>query len=404
MFAVDHAATALLIKRRFPTVPLAPLLLSVQAMEVAWVVLNYLGVERTTTEATVRSVADIHLAYMPYSHSVATAVGAALLAWLIVEKGLGRPLVARVIGIGIVSHLVLDVLTHAHDIALWPGSTLPSLGLGLYDRAPMWGFALEIAYGVVCWRVYRGSRPSPPGFFGADLPGIHVSPELTEFVIRQCLDCSARATVQFFLTGFTADLRDQLRLITVPALIVHGDHDIQAPLELCGRKTARLVPQSTLRVYENAAHGLFVTHADRLNADLLAFARGNTPTTLVTGQATTNASLTRRPLLAATIEEGKTVTQVQSAQIDFLPAQATGIHRHPVPVVGLVTRGVFQVQVDGEPARMLTAGTAFYEPANARILHFRQRIGPGSGEHRGVLSEGQGRPRVDHGVEVAAAT
>ena len=81
MFAADHAATALLIKRRFPSVSLTPLLISVQAMELAWVGLNYLGVERTTTEATVRSVADIHLAYMPYSHSVATAAGAALLVF-----------------------------------------------------------------------------------------------------------------------------------------------------------------------------------------------------------------------------------------------------------------------------------------------------------------------------------
>jgi membrane-bound metal-dependent hydrolase YbcI (DUF457 family) len=158
MFAVDHAATALLIKRRFPSVSLAPLLLSVQAMEFAWVGLNYLGVERTTTEASVRSVSDIHLAFMPYSHSVATAVVGAALAWLIVEKALGRPLLARAIAIGILSHLILDLLTHARDIALWPGSTLPLIGLGLYDRAPMWGFALEIAYGVACWRVYRGSR------------------------------------------------------------------------------------------------------------------------------------------------------------------------------------------------------------------------------------------------------
>ena len=158
MFAVDHAATALLIKRRFPSVSLPPLLLSVQAMEFAWVGLNYLGVERTTTEATVRSVADIHLAYMPYSHSVATAAGGALLAWLVVSAGLGRPLLARAIAIGIFSHLILDVLTHAHDIAFWPGSTLPPIGLGLYDRAPMWGFALEIAYGIFCWRVYRGRR------------------------------------------------------------------------------------------------------------------------------------------------------------------------------------------------------------------------------------------------------
>src|SRR5215510_10312227 len=158
MFAVDHAATALLIKRRFPSVSLTPMLLSVQAMELAWVGLNYLGVERTTTEPVVRSVADIHLEHMPFSHSVATGIGGALLAWLIVEKGFGRPLLGRAIGIGILSHLVLDLFTHARDIVLWPGSTLPALGLGLYDRAPMWGFAVEMAYGAVCWRAYRGSR------------------------------------------------------------------------------------------------------------------------------------------------------------------------------------------------------------------------------------------------------
>jgi membrane-bound metal-dependent hydrolase YbcI (DUF457 family) len=156
MFAVDHAATALLIKRRFPSVSLTPLLVSVQAMELAWVGLNYLGIERTTTEMSVRSVADIHLAYMPFSHSVATPVIAALLAWLVVQKGFGRPALARAIGIGVLSHLVLDLLTHARDVALWPGTTLPAIGLGLYDRAPLWAFALEMAFGVVCWRVYRG--------------------------------------------------------------------------------------------------------------------------------------------------------------------------------------------------------------------------------------------------------
>jgi len=157
MFAVDHAATALLIKRRYPSVSMVPLLVSVQAMELAWVGLNYLGVERTTTEPAVRSVADIHLSYMPFSHSVATAVAAALCACLIVEKGLGRAALGRAIGIGIVSHLVLDLVTHAPDIAVWPGSPLPALGLGLYNRAPMWGFALEMVYGVFCWWMYRRS-------------------------------------------------------------------------------------------------------------------------------------------------------------------------------------------------------------------------------------------------------
>jgi membrane-bound metal-dependent hydrolase YbcI (DUF457 family) len=161
MFAIDHAATALLVKRRYPAVPLAPLLIAVQAMELAWVLLNYLGVERTTTEPVVRSVADVHLASMPYSHSVATAGGAALLTWLVLEKGFGRPLLGRAVGLGIVSHLVLDLLTHAHDIVLWPGLASPRLGLGLYDAAPLAAFALELIYGIVCWRVYRGG----PGLF-----------------------------------------------------------------------------------------------------------------------------------------------------------------------------------------------------------------------------------------------
>jgi non-heme chloroperoxidase len=111
------------------------------------------------------------------------------------------------------------------------------------------------------------------GFFGVGLPGVSVSPELVQFMIRQCLDCSPWAARQFFLAGFTTDLRAELRAITVPTQIIHGDRDVQAPIDICGRKTARLVPSNTFIVYENAAHGLFVTHADRLNADLLAFVR-----------------------------------------------------------------------------------------------------------------------------------
>ena len=156
MFAVDHAATALIIKRRYPSVHIAPILVAVQAMELAWVALNYLGVERTTTEPTVRSVADIHLAYMPYSHSVAVALGAALLAWLVIELGFGRKALGRAVGLGIASHLVLDLLTHGHDIVLWPGLSSPKLGLGLYAAAPFTAFLLEMAYGIACWKIYRG--------------------------------------------------------------------------------------------------------------------------------------------------------------------------------------------------------------------------------------------------------
>ncbi len=99
-------------------------------------------------------------------------------------------------------------------------------------------------------------------------------PEFVDYMIRQCLECSARAASAFLLAGFTTDFRAELQSITVPTLIIHGDHDIQAPLEICGIRTARLVPRSNMVIYENAAHGLFVTHAERLMADLLAFVHG----------------------------------------------------------------------------------------------------------------------------------
>lgn len=158
MFAIDHAATALLFKRRYPSVSMAPILISVQTMEIAWVALNYLGIERTDTEATVRSVADIHLSYMPFSHSIGTALVGAFIAWIAIEKGLHRKELGRAVGLGIASHLVLDLMTHGHDIVIWPGMSYPKLGLGLYESAPFAAFVLELGYGVLCWRVYRGGN------------------------------------------------------------------------------------------------------------------------------------------------------------------------------------------------------------------------------------------------------
>jgi hypothetical protein len=77
-------------------------------------------------------------------------------AWLIFEKGLGRAALGRAVGLGIVSHLVLDLATHGHDIVLWPGWATPTLGLGLYTAAPFAAFIVEVVYGIFCWYVYGG--------------------------------------------------------------------------------------------------------------------------------------------------------------------------------------------------------------------------------------------------------
>jgi LexA-binding, inner membrane-associated putative hydrolase len=158
VFAINHAATALLIKRRFPEEPITPLLLSVQLMELLWVALNLLGVERTTTEPSVRSVSDIHLAFMPYSHSVAMGLAFAVVAWVLLSAVFHRPGLGLAVALGIVSHLVLDLITHAPDIQIAPGLENIKLGLGLYSRLPLGAFFLEVLYGIFCWGVYKGGK------------------------------------------------------------------------------------------------------------------------------------------------------------------------------------------------------------------------------------------------------
>jgi non-heme chloroperoxidase len=69
-----------------------------------------------------------------------------------------------------------------------------------------------------------------------------------------------------------ADFRSELPKIKVRTLIIHGDRDVSAPIEITARATAALIPGSEFKVYEGGTHGLMFTHMGRLNADLAAFA------------------------------------------------------------------------------------------------------------------------------------
>lgn len=157
MNAINHAATALLINRKWPGVPIIPVLLSVQLVEILWVVFNLLGLEITTTEPQVRALNDIHLDHMPYSHSIAATVVLAFAVWVVVAKLLRRPTWALALAIAVSSHLVLDLATHVPDIALAPGFDSPKFGSGLY-AVPFLALVVETIYGVWCWWVFRGSK------------------------------------------------------------------------------------------------------------------------------------------------------------------------------------------------------------------------------------------------------
>ncbi len=157
MFAINHAATGLIIKKIYPDVPMPMILVSVQLIEVIWVALNFFGVEKTTTEDKVKSVGDVHLKYMPFSHSVITTAVLASGAWLLFTFGFKEHDIGMAVGLGICSHLVLDLISHARDIAIAPFLDGRKFGLGLYEKKPVVAFVFETIYGIFCWWVYGGS-------------------------------------------------------------------------------------------------------------------------------------------------------------------------------------------------------------------------------------------------------
>lgn len=159
MQAINHVATALILKRKFPAAPMFGLIIATEGIELLWVALNILGVEQTHIARPMRSVADVHLFHMPFSHSVATsAVFAVLVGGIVFWRSRSHTLsIAAAISLGLFSHIALDLLVHAHDIQLMPLPGSDKYGTGLYASWPLVALGLETLWGVLCWKVYRGS-------------------------------------------------------------------------------------------------------------------------------------------------------------------------------------------------------------------------------------------------------
>jgi quercetin dioxygenase-like cupin family protein len=103
--------------------------------------------------------------------------------------------------------------------------------------------------------------------------------------------------------------------------------------------------------------------------------------------------ITRKALLTAVLDGNPPVDRVRVAQIELAPAQETGLHLHPCPVVGYVVNGTIRFQVEGDEETILRPGDAFFEPANARVPHFDNAADrePATFVAAYLLSEGEDR-------------
>jgi len=110
-------------------------------------------------------------------------------------------------------------------------------------------------------------------FYGFNRPGAELSEGMIDAWWMQSMQGSHKATFDSIRAFSQTDFRDDLAKLDVPTLVIHGDDDQIVPVDVAGRRTARLVKNARLIEYGGAPHGLTETHKDRLDADLLDFIR-----------------------------------------------------------------------------------------------------------------------------------
>ena len=114
--------------------------------------------------------------------------------------------------------------------------------------------------------------PSGP-FYGYNRPGAKPSQGTILNWWRQGMMGSAKAHYDGIVAFSQTDFTEDLKRITLPVLGMHGDDDQIVPHENAGVLSAKLLQNSTLKLYAGFPHGMPTTHAETINADLLAFVR-----------------------------------------------------------------------------------------------------------------------------------
>jgi non-heme chloroperoxidase len=118
---------------------------------------------------------------------------------------------------------------------------------------------------------YRELAAGP--FYGFNRPGVEASEAIIQNWWRQGMMGGAKAHYDGIVAFSQTDFTDDLKKISVPVLVMHGNDDQIVPYADSAPLSANLLQNSTLKTYEGFPHGMPTTHAETINADLLEFIR-----------------------------------------------------------------------------------------------------------------------------------
>jgi non-heme chloroperoxidase len=116
---------------------------------------------------------------------------------------------------------------------------------------------------------YKAVASGP--FYGFNRSGVTTLQGVVDNWWRQGMNGGAKAHYDGIKAFSETDFTEELKVMTVPTLVLQGDDDQIVPYKDASVKTAALLPNGTLKIYPGFPHGMLTTHADVINPDLLAF-------------------------------------------------------------------------------------------------------------------------------------
>ncbi|MGY4523391.1 alpha/beta fold hydrolase [Pseudomonas sp. UBA4617] len=116
---------------------------------------------------------------------------------------------------------------------------------------------------------YRDVAAGP--FYGFNRPGAQATQAVIDNWWRQGMNGGAKAHYDCIAAFSETDFTEDLKRIAVPTLVLHGEDDQIVPIDDSARLSIKLLRHGTLKTYPGLPHGMCTTHADTINADLLAF-------------------------------------------------------------------------------------------------------------------------------------
>jgi membrane-bound metal-dependent hydrolase YbcI (DUF457 family) len=153
---IGHLALGLAAKRVDPRVSLALLFAAAQFADLLWPVLVALGVEQVRIDPGNTAFTPLDFVSYPYSHSlVFLVIWGVVLGFVCRWLGSSRRLIVALVACLVVSHWVLDVVTHRADMPLYPGG--PRFGLGLWNSIPATLTVEFVLYAAGLWTYLRAT-------------------------------------------------------------------------------------------------------------------------------------------------------------------------------------------------------------------------------------------------------